>query len=319
MTPRKGNDHETPSTTSGSVRPARLRSPPFDADGRPEGSRPPAAQGTATPLPRDDARHVRPGRPSATAPSDAPATGTTRTAAGAATSGTTTGARPAGDVRGGEAVAAGGARAAGFGGSGFGGSGFGGLGGFPGPYGRGPRAGRGDIRAGVLVLLAEQPRHGYEIIRELAERSGGVWRPSPGSIYPTLKQLAHEGLVRADKGEGRRVFELTDAGRTYVEEHAEELAAPWDAVGGRRRRRVRPAARPHPAGGRRRPSGRPGRHVRAGRGRRRPPGRDPARPLPHPRRGPRTTVAQPRRGRNPMLGRRALLLRVPDPRGQQRA
>lgn len=120
----------------------------------------------------------------------------------------------------------------GFGGSGFGGSGFGGLGGFPGPYGRGPRAGRGDIRAGVLVLLAEQPRHGYEIIRELAERSGGVWRPSPGSIYPTLKHLAHEGLVRADKGEGRRVFELTDAGRTYVEEHAEELAAPWDSVGG---------------------------------------------------------------------------------------
>ena len=103
--------------------------------------------------------------------------------------------------------------------------GFGGPEGF-GPYGRRPKAGRGDIRAGVLVLLAEQPRHGYEIIRELAERSGGVWRPSPGSIYPTLKQLAHEGLIQADKGEGRRVFELTDTGRTYVEEHAEELAAP---------------------------------------------------------------------------------------------
>ena len=114
---------------------------------------------------------------------------------------------------------------------GFGGPGdFGGLG-FGGPYGRGPKAGRGDIRAGVLALLSEQPRHGYEIIHELADRSGGVWRPSPGSIYPTLKQLSHEGLIRADKGEGRRVFELTDAGRTYVEEHADELVAPWDSVG----------------------------------------------------------------------------------------
>jgi DNA-binding PadR family transcriptional regulator len=114
------------------------------------------------------------------------------------------------------------------GGPGFGGPGFGG---FPGSYGRGPKAGRGEIRAGVLALLAEQPRHGYEIIRELAERSGGAWRPSPGSIYPTLKHLAHEGLVKADKGEGRRVFELTDEGRAYVEAHAEELAAPWESVG----------------------------------------------------------------------------------------
>jgi DNA-binding PadR family transcriptional regulator len=114
---------------------------------------------------------------------------------------------------------------------GFGGPGdFGGLG-FGGPYGRGPKAGRGDVRAGVLALLTEQPRHGYEIIHELADRSGGVWRPSPGSIYPTLKQLSHEGLIRADKGEGRRVFELTDAGRTYVEAHADELVAPWDSVG----------------------------------------------------------------------------------------
>ncbi|HEY5032117.1 MAG TPA: PadR family transcriptional regulator [Actinomycetes bacterium] len=117
------------------------------------------------------------------------------------------------------------------GGPGFGGPGSPGFGGFPAAYRRGPKAGRGDIRAGVLVLLAEQPRHGYEIIRELAERSGGVWRPSPGSIYPTLKHLAHEGLVRADKGEGRRVFELTDEGRAYVEAHAEELAAPWESVG----------------------------------------------------------------------------------------
>jgi len=102
--------------------------------------------------------------------------------------------------------------------------------GFGGPHGRGPTAGRGDIRAGILALLAEQPRHGYEIIRELAERSDGAWRASPGSIYPTLKKLAHEGLVRADSGGGRRVFELTDTGRAYVAEHAEELAAPWDGL-----------------------------------------------------------------------------------------
>jgi DNA-binding PadR family transcriptional regulator len=116
-----------------------------------------------------------------------------------------------------------------FGGFGPGGPGFGGPG-FGGPFGRGPKAGRGDIRAGVLALLAEQPRHGYEIIRELAERSGGAWRPSPGSIYPTLKRLAHEGLVRADKGDGRRVFELTESGRAYVQEHADELVAPWDSL-----------------------------------------------------------------------------------------
>jgi hypothetical protein len=66
--------------------------------------------------------------------------------------------------------------------------------------GRGPRAGRGDIRAAILRLLGEQPMHGYQIMQELAERSGGVWRPSPGSIYPTLQQLQDEGLVQSDEG-----------------------------------------------------------------------------------------------------------------------
>ena len=86
--------------------------------------------------------------------------------------------------------------------------------GFPGFLGRGPRAGRGDVRAAILALLAEQPMHGYQIMRELGERSGGVWRPSPGSIYPTLQQLEDEELVRPETGDGgRRVFALTDAGR----------------------------------------------------------------------------------------------------------
>ncbi len=106
-------------------------------------------------------------------------------------------------------------------------------GGFPGPRGRrrGRRTARGDIRAAVLALVAEQPRHGYEIIQEIAERTGGNWRPSPGSVYPTLSQLEDEGLVRVEQSEGRRVVHLTEAGTTYVTEHREELDAVWESVG----------------------------------------------------------------------------------------
>ncbi len=96
-------------------------------------------------------------------------------------------------------------------------------------FGPGPRAGRGDIRAAVLALLAEGPMHGYQIMHELSERSGGIWRPSPGSVYPTLQQLQDEGLVRGTEAEGgRRTFELTDEGR----EAAAALGrpAPWEAV-----------------------------------------------------------------------------------------
>ena len=99
---------------------------------------------------------------------------------------------------------------------------------FAGPRGR---AGRGDVRAAVLLLLAEQPRHGYEIITELVERSEGRWQPSPGSVYPVLKRLAAEGLVKAETDGERRVFELTEAGREFVEENAEELGEPWAEIG----------------------------------------------------------------------------------------
>jgi DNA-binding PadR family transcriptional regulator len=95
---------------------------------------------------------------------------------------------------------------------------------------RGPRARRGDVRAGILALLAEQARNGYQIMQELESRSGGVWRPSPGSVYPALRQLEDEGLVRAAESGGGRVFELTERGRAYVKEHAGEVAAPWDAL-----------------------------------------------------------------------------------------
>ena len=101
--------------------------------------------------------------------------------------------------------------------------------GFGPDYAFGRRAGRGDIRAAILALLAEQPMHGYQIIQELAERTGGVWQPSPGSVYPTLQQLADEDLVREASSEsGKRVYELTDAGR----EQAASTEAPWNAVAG---------------------------------------------------------------------------------------
>ena len=94
------------------------------------------------------------------------------------------------------------------------------------------RAGRGDVRAAVIVLLAEQPRHGYEIITEVVERSEGRWQLSPGSVYPVLKRLATEGLVRAETDGDRRVFELTEAGRRYYVEHADELGEPWAEFSG---------------------------------------------------------------------------------------
>jgi DNA-binding PadR family transcriptional regulator len=98
------------------------------------------------------------------------------------------------------------------------------------PFGRGPKVRRGDVRAAALVLLAEQPRNGYQIIQEIAERSGGFWKPSSGSVYPALQLLEDEGLVEVDTQEGRRTFRLTEAGRAYVEEHKAELGAPWEAM-----------------------------------------------------------------------------------------
>jgi DNA-binding PadR family transcriptional regulator len=79
----------------------------------------------------------------------------------------------------------------------------------------------------VLALLAEEPRHGYAIMNELAERSGGLWRPSPGSVYPVLQQLQDEGLVLVEEADGRRIFTLSEAGRAYVAEHPDEMAEPW--------------------------------------------------------------------------------------------
>lgn len=93
----------------------------------------------------------------------------------------------------------------------------------------GGRARRGDVRAAILALLAERPMHGYEMIKELEERTQGAWTPSPGSIYPTLQMLEDEGLIRGEESEGKRRFTLTEAGVAAQEEKAGE-EAPWDAV-----------------------------------------------------------------------------------------
>jgi len=80
------------------------------------------------------------------------------------------------------------------------------------------------------VLLDEEPRNGYQLMQELGRRSNGAWRPSSGSVYPTLSQLEDEGLVATTEVEGRRAFELTDAGRAHYEERKDEIGAPWEKV-----------------------------------------------------------------------------------------
>jgi DNA-binding PadR family transcriptional regulator len=97
----------------------------------------------------------------------------------------------------------------------------------------GPRVRKGDVRSAILDLLAEGGQwNGYQLIQEIAGRTSGVWRPSAGSVYPALQQLEDEGLI-APEGEGRRrMYALTDAGRAYAEQHADELSASWDAAAG---------------------------------------------------------------------------------------
>src|SRR3954454_23578785 len=103
---------------------------------------------------------------------------------------------------------------------------FGGPGWGPHRHGRG-RARRGDVRLALLRLLAEEPRNGYQLMQAIEERSEGRWRPSPGSVYPTLAQLEDEGLVRSVEIEGVRRFEITDAGREHLAGRPDE-PAPWE-------------------------------------------------------------------------------------------
>jgi len=96
----------------------------------------------------------------------------------------------------------------------------------PGPFPGRPKVSRGDVRAAILRLLAEEPMHGYQIMSELSARTDGMWQPSPGSIYPTLNQLEDEDLVRAEERDGKKVYALTDQGLEKVASSDEE--APWD-------------------------------------------------------------------------------------------
>lgn len=136
----------------------------------------------------------------------------------------------------------------GFGGQGFGTQGFGGRG-FGGPDSGWPvqglrevvdqlrgvfepragatRMGRGDVRAAILTLLAEKPMHGYQVIQEIEQRSGGAWKPSPGSVYPTLQLLADEGLISVEEAGGRKTYSLTDEGRAAAEADG---ATPWEST-----------------------------------------------------------------------------------------
>ena len=98
-----------------------------------------------------------------------------------------------------------------------------------GPFGGKPKVSRGDVRVAILHLLAEEPMHGYQIMQEISDRTDGLWRPSPGSIYPTLQQLEDEGLVKAEQNDGKNIFDLTKDGRATVE--STDGDPPWERFG----------------------------------------------------------------------------------------
>ena len=107
---------------------------------------------------------------------------------------------------------------------------------------RGPRVRRGDVRPAILDILraaaeAGEQVNGYQVIQQIAERSGGAWRPSPGSVYPTIQQLQDEGLLEVDDERGRRALRLTAEGEAYVADNADELASVWTPFESRDRQR----------------------------------------------------------------------------------
>jgi DNA-binding PadR family transcriptional regulator len=89
---------------------------------------------------------------------------------------------------------------------------------------------RGDVRSALLIALLDGPAHGYELIQALEEKTNGRWRPSPGSVYPSLQMLADEGLVTSTEEDGRRTYEITDEGRTTANERVETQGYPWEAM-----------------------------------------------------------------------------------------
>jgi DNA-binding PadR family transcriptional regulator len=116
--------------------------------------------------------------------------------------------------------------------------------GFPpgGPF-RGRRARRGDIRLALLALIVERPMHGYEMLRELEQRSGAMWKPSAGSVYPTLQLLEDEGLVKGHDVDGRRTFSITETGRAELKTRKRDREGmPWEGHGDDPARELRDAS-----------------------------------------------------------------------------
>lgn len=107
------------------------------------------------------------------------------------------------------------------------------------------RTGRGDVRSAILVLLAEQPMHGYQLMHEIEERSDGAWRPSPGSVYPTLQMLDDENLVNVEQSDGRKVYALTEEGKAAAEPYGDgsELWGKQDGSDSNRRELSRSGAK----------------------------------------------------------------------------
>ena len=92
------------------------------------------------------------------------------------------------------------------------------------------RVQRGDVRTATLLLFAEQPMHGYQLVQAMEERTGGAWRPSPGAIYPTIAQLEDEGLVTILAEGGRKLVTLTPEGQAHIEERRETWVDPFANV-----------------------------------------------------------------------------------------
>jgi DNA-binding PadR family transcriptional regulator len=89
---------------------------------------------------------------------------------------------------------------------------------------------RGEVRSALLIALLDGPGHGYELIQALEAKSGGRWKPSPGSVYPSLQMLADEGLVTSSDIDGKRTFAITDAGRSLADDRVAARGLPWDAI-----------------------------------------------------------------------------------------
>jgi DNA-binding PadR family transcriptional regulator len=109
--------------------------------------------------------------------------------------------------------------------------------------GGGRRFGRGDLKYVILDLLKDQPRHGYDIIRALEERSHGFYSPSPGSVYPTLQLLEDQGYVTSTEQDGKKVYAITDAGRSFLSEQTSVMEGIRERMGGHWGGRMNPEMR----------------------------------------------------------------------------